>query len=216
MQIALVFSASLVPFFASAQTVYTTCPAWGCQYSPTVNYTSLAVSCYSNYSGNIPTNTNVNWYAVVSGGNGLYTYSWNGTDGIAGSNSSVSMPYASLGTKTASVSVSSAGQIATANCGNVNIYQPSSDYYYYNPNSAYYPNPALSGACSVSGDTAVGSAVTWSASASGGNGIYNFYWSGDDSLSATVSSISKIYNYPGTKNAMVTITSNGQTITRNC
>lgn len=66
----------------------------------------------------------------------------------------------------------------------------------------------LSGSCSVSPTSVyTGSPVTWTASASGGAGSYTYSWSGTDSLSGTVASISKIYTTVGTKTASVTITS---------
>ncbi|TSD05640.1 MAG: hypothetical protein Greene07147_345 [Parcubacteria group bacterium Greene0714_7] len=66
----------------------------------------------------------------------------------------------------------------------------------------------LSGSCSVSPTSVyTGSPVTWTASASGGAGSYTYSWSGTDSLSGTVASISKIYTTVGTKTASVTVTS---------
>jgi len=90
--------------------------------------------------------------------------------------------------------------------------------YIYQPTQPVYPTSStLDGSCYVSAsNVSAGSVITWSATATGGNGSYSYYWSGDDSLSGTGSSISRIYNYSGTKNASVTITSNGQSITRSC
>jgi hypothetical protein len=58
--------------------------------------------------------------------------------------------------------------------------------------------------------------VTWSASASGGNGRYYYSWSGTDSLYGNSQSISKLYSNTGLKTAYVTITSDGQTASTNC
>jgi len=67
---------------------------------------------------------------------------------------------------------------------------------------------ALSGSCSVSPTSVyTGSPVTWTASASGGAGSYTYSWSGTDSLSGAVASISKTYTTVGTKTASVTIAS---------
>ena len=54
-------------------------------YYPPVNYYQpLTVSCSANTaSGN--TGSAVTWSAYASGGNGSYTYSWTGSDGIYGS-----------------------------------------------------------------------------------------------------------------------------------
>ena len=67
---------------------------------------------------------------------------------------------------------------------------------------------ALSGSCSVSPTSVyTGSPVTWTASAWGGAGSYTYSWSGTDSLSGAVASISKTYTTVGTKTASITITS---------
>jgi len=87
--------------------------------------------------------------------------------------------------------------------------------YNYNYNNNY--NAALSGSCSSGfNNTDVGSIVNWNASASGGNGFYTYYWSGDEGLSSNSQYTTKTYSYGGTKNATVTITSGGQSITRSC
>jgi len=127
-QIVLMLSASLVPMATQAQV---SCPVWGCQ-----PYAPLTVSCYSNYSGNVLVNTNVNWYSVVSGGNGFYSYAWNGTDGLIGNNNQISTTYSLPGSKAAFVSVTSGGQTVTANCGTINIYLPSYNYNYYYPSTS--------------------------------------------------------------------------------
>jgi len=99
----------------------------------------------------------------------------------------------------------------------VNNYYSTSTYNYgYGYNNNTNTDSALSGTCSVSGTANVGSNLVWSASASGGNGFYNYYWTGDESLSANGQSVNKTYTYTGTKNATVTITSDGQSITRSC
>ncbi len=56
--------------------------------------------------------------------------------------------------------------------------------------------------------------MTWTANATGGNGGYTYSWSGDAYGSG--SSVSNTYYNSGTKYATVTITSGGQSITRNC
>ncbi|TAK58794.1 hypothetical protein EPO14_03135 [Patescibacteria group bacterium] len=70
------------------------------------------------------------------------------------------------------------------------------------------PPGTLSGSCSVSPTSVyTGSPVAWTASASGGTGSYTYLWSGTDSLSGAVASISKTYTTVGTKTASITITS---------
>lgn len=83
--------------------------------------------------------------------------------------------------------------------------------------SAYYPysyQSNLFGSCSANISNG---AVTWNASASGGNGVYNYYWTGDYGLSGTGQYLSESYSTAGVKNATVTITSgDGQSISRTC
>jgi hypothetical protein len=76
---------------------------------------------------------------------------------------------------------------------------------------------SLSGTCSAGvSNTQVGGTVTWYANITGGDGIYSYYWTGDEGLSASGQTIAKVYTFPGIKNATVTITSNGQSISRTC
>ena len=103
--------------------------------------------------------------------------------------------------------------------------------YSYNSNynyGSYNANPSLpygtlftwtnmNGNCYANPQTGYpGNMITWYATASGGNGYYSYAWTGTDGLSSNESSISQTYTSSGTKTATVTITSNGQTITKNC
>jgi hypothetical protein len=49
------------------------------------------------------------WTITPSGGNGTYTYVWTGTDGLSGTTPTVTKTYNTIGTKTASVTVTSPG-----------------------------------------------------------------------------------------------------------
>lgn len=75
----------------------------------TVNDPVLGVSC----SG-APSSANIGdtvvWSASPLGGNGSYSYTWSGSEGLSGSSGSVSKVYASTGTKNASVRVVSGAQ----------------------------------------------------------------------------------------------------------
>ncbi len=176
------------------------------------NYNNLSVSCYT-------TNTNINvgdsttWIANVSGGNGSYNYNWYGTDSLSGYSSSISRTYGYSGTKTASVTVSSGGYTASANCNNsVNV-----NNYYNNYNNNYYSNNQLYATCSPNITYAnTGSTITWRVFASGGNGYYSYSWSGTDGLSGTDSSINMYYGNPGLKSASVYVNSNGYQINVQC
>jgi hypothetical protein len=202
--------------------------------TPTPNPT-LYISCYANPSS-VQTGNTINWYANASGGTGNYSYSWTGTDGLSGNSQNASMNYSNVGSKNANVTVISGTQSATANCS-ASVYQVQgydnsnynynynynsnsggySYYYPYNYNYSYNNNSTLSGYCSAGvSNTSVGSTVTWTASPSGGNGFYTYYWYGDGGLSSNSQYAPITYNSPGVKNAVLTITSNGQSITSNC
>ena len=80
------------------------------------NYSNnLSVSCYASPS-NPQINNQMNWYANVSGGNGGYTYSWYGSDGLNSSSRSPYMTYYNPGSKSATVTVWSNGRSTSANC----------------------------------------------------------------------------------------------------
>ncbi len=187
-------------------------------YQPPVT-PSLTASCYPVNSSSVPAGSSITWAANASGGNGMYSYSWTGTDGLSGGNQSISMVYGTPGIKTASVTVYSGGQSMTANCsGSVNVYGQNYSYNYYgnyNYNTSYVQ--PLTAACSASVNaTGLGNSVVWNAQASGGNGYYQYSWNGTDALSGVGQSLHYSYNQPGLKYASVTVYSNGQTITQPC
>jgi SprB repeat len=189
----------------------------------------LEVSCYpepsSTYVGN-----SVLWASSVSGGTGSYSYSWSGSNGFLGNSSTVSTVYYSPGTYNAYLTVTSGGQTQSVSCSsgvvvNASSYYVSSPTYVYTtptyvstpssyPYATYSP---LQASCVANvSSSAVGSSVVWTATASGGTGIYDYSWSGTDGISGYSQSISVNYSIPGQKTAAVTVYSNGQSITENC
>lgn len=95
---------------------------------------------------------------------------------------------------------------------------PTAPTYYERP--VYYPpvyyNP-VNVSCYASPTSVVaGGTATWTAYASGGNGIFSYSWSGDENLYGSGQSIYKSYGYAGQKYASVTVYSNGQSMTRAC
>jgi hypothetical protein len=77
------------------------------------------------------------------------------------------------------------------------------------------PNISLS--CSADrSNIDVDESVTWRAYASGGSGSFSYSWSGTDGLSGSGRQISKTYNSIGSKNAHVTVTSGGKTVSADC
>lgn len=96
--------------------------------------------------------------------------------------------------------------------------QANAQYYYpYNYNQSYYQYSQLTAYCYPSTTSSnTGDVVTWRAAAYGGNGNYSIVWSGSDGLSGYGTSISRIYNYTGTKYASISVTSDGRTINQSC
>ena len=76
------------------------------------------------------TGQNVTWTSTATGGTGIYTYSWSGTDLLSGVSSSVVKSYTAAGTKTGSVTVTSGTASTTIVCDNFVIVTapPSFDY----------------------------------------------------------------------------------------
>jgi len=88
------------------------------QYQNQTNLGGLTVSCSSDPSVAF-TNQPVTWTAQVVNGLAPYTYSWTGSDGLTGTQSSVLKYYSTLGQKSAVVTVTSSdGLTGTITCGN--------------------------------------------------------------------------------------------------
>jgi fimbrial isopeptide formation D2 family protein len=77
--------------------------------------TPVTASCSANPS-TISTGQSSIFTATALGGTGSYTYTWSGTDGLSGSNASINQTYSTAGMKTATVSVVSGTQTASAIC----------------------------------------------------------------------------------------------------
>lgn len=74
----------------------------------------------------------------------------------------------------------------------------------------------LSVSCSANTTYSSNGSVTWTAYVSGGNGYYNYSWSGSDGISGYGQTINVNYSTAGQKYASVTVNSNGQTLTQSC
>lgn len=164
----------------------------------------LNVSCSANSASAI-VGVNVSWTAYPIGGNGVYTYSWSGTDGLIGNGRIATGSYQNPGNKFAVVSVSSGGQSIQRQCAL--------------PISVYVPIPVpLSARCFADRTSAVtGTGVKWTVVANGGSGLYTYSWSGTDGLYGSAKSIYKTYYNLGRKYASVIVySSSGEALTLNC
>jgi hypothetical protein len=94
----------------------------------------------------------------------------------------------------------------------------------YSPFSGWQPitltASPITASCSASPTSGMqGDAITWTASASGGDtdNPYTYVWSGTDSLSGSTSSVVKRYGTTGTKTASVKVTdADGTSVTQAC
>jgi|GEM_PF-877672 len=78
-------------------------------------------------------------------------------------------------------------------------------------------DPSIVASCSVSPTAQqLNQNVTWTASASGGNGSFTYSWSGTAPLSGTGNPRTVAYSSSGTKTGSVTVTSGGQNVTVPC
>lgn len=88
-------------------------------YGTVYTWTNINGSCYANTQTAYPGDT-VTWIANASGGNGHFTYSWGGSDGLTGSNNVENETYYTAGEKTAVLTLTSNGHSVTEVCS-VNI-----------------------------------------------------------------------------------------------
>ncbi len=192
-------------------------PYYGGGYNS--NYGRLSATCLA-IPTTVNTGENVNWMVQnVTGGNGNYTYSWTGTDGLSSTGQTAYKSYSYGGTKNASVNITSGdGQVFSANCSPIfvsgNPYGNNSNYY---GNNSYNYNGSLGVSCYATPNQAnMYDSVTWYANVTGGNGYYTYTWTGTDGLSGTGQNISRMYSSIGQKVANVTVYSNGQSVTNSC
>ncbi len=159
-------------------------------------------SCASAPASPLTGNT-VTWSmsAVPTGGTGAYTYAWTGTDGLTGTGATASIVYSTVGSKAASVTVTSGAQTLTVACAATTV--------------ANNPSPvALTATIAPSpSSTGVGGTIAWTVTPTGGVGGYVYSWSGTDSLSGTTQTVSHTYYTPGTVTGTVIVTSGAQTVT---
>ena len=186
------------------------------------DFGQLGVSCSSGTATSFVGRT-VIWNASAWGGNGNYSYSWSGSEGLSDSGSSASIRYDRTGAKTAQVRVTSGGRSVTQTCSHsILVYNSSSDYYDdydydYDYDDDYDNDDDLSVKCTVDDRTVkVGESVRYEADADGGSGSYRYEWDGSDGFSDTGRTTRVEYDYPGTYRMEVEVRSGGQYETRSC
>ncbi len=169
------------------------------------------------YNANV--GDNVNWQVQgVYGGNGAYSYAWSGTDSLTGNGQTVYKTYTYPGTKSATVTITSGGQVFTTTCS-TNVSSASGYYYnngYYN-NYPYNYSGTLTASCyALPSNPNINDQVTWYGTATGGSGNYTYSWSGTDGLYGNSATVYRTYSTLGTKTATLSVYSNGQTVTQTC
>ncbi|MEI6346180.1 MAG: PKD domain-containing protein [bacterium] len=159
-------------------------------------------SCSSAPASPLTGNT-VTWSmsAAPAGGTGTYTYAWTGTDGLTSTTATASKVYSTIGSKAASVTVTSGAQILTITCAATTVANNPSPIAL---SATIAPNPSATG---------VGGAISWTVTPAGGIGGYTYSWSGGDSLNGTTQTVSHTYYTPGTVTGTVIVTSGAQTVT---
>lgn len=171
--------------------------------APAVGPAALVLgSCASAPASPLTGNT-VTWSmrASPTGGTGAYTYAWTGTDGLTSTSATASMVYSTVGSKAASVTVTSGAQTLTIACTATTV--------------ANNPSPiALTATIAPSPSaTGIGGTISWTVTPAGGVGGYTYSWSGSDALNGTTQTVSHTYYTPGTVTGTVIVTSGAQTVT---
>ncbi len=157
----------------------------------TVVNNNLSVSCNVGPS-TADVDEDVDWSASAYGGTGSYSYDWSGTDSLSGSRSNITWSYNDAGTKRGIVTVTSGGESASASCTTRVVEEQS----YNDLNVSCYASPSYA---------QTGSRVNWYANVYGGDGDYDYDWTGTDGLDSSSRSPSMTYYNIGNKRATVRV-----------
>ena len=91
-------------------------------YQTYTNGGNLVAACFADRT-TATVGTPVTWSVEVVGGTGQYSYSWSGTNGLAGTGASAIQSYSTVGQKNATVLINSGGQTISQSCGDsVNVH----------------------------------------------------------------------------------------------
>ena len=191
---------SVSKVFSSAGTKTVTCTITSGGYSNvftvdvTVTLPAITGSITANpATGNIGDNIT---YSVsgISGGSGIYTYAWSGSDSLTGTNSSVTKSYTTTGTKTATCVITSGSVSLTLNTSAEIGILPITGSIIADPISVV-----------------LGSPINFTMNATGGVGSFVYNWTGDESFTGTTQTVTKTFSTIGTKNVTCAVTSGGVT-----
>jgi len=214
---------SLLPFLATAQEYHlankydwTTGPSYRYRTNVSGGYTTgqsiatgLSVSCTS-----LPLSARVGdsvlWYSSVTGGAGNYKYFWSGSDGLTGNTSSLYKSYATPGSKSATITVSSGSQTITVGCNKVLEIQTAGTAVVSTATAT-----SLGVSCYATSERIVpGEAAIWIAVTSVST---TYKWDGTDGLTGSGPMVVKNYPSAGVKQAVITATTpQGQNILAVC
>ncbi|MDO8619860.1 MAG: PKD domain-containing protein [bacterium] len=150
----------------------------------------------------------VTWFSSVTGGNGSYLYTWNGTEGLSGNASTLSKMYVTNGEKFATLTITSGNRVVTVSCGSVMVGLPTLQT---------VTVPGFGASCYATPARVLpGETVTWLAMVSGATASTTYAWDGTDGLSGDRPLISKTYATNGIKSALLTVTNGTNRIVASC
>jgi hypothetical protein len=182
-----------------------------CRNRVEVREAQLAGSC-SVYVDQAEDTTIITWSTNVSGGDLEYDFNWYGTDGLEGSDSSVSHEYESDGIKLGRVVVRSGGQEMVLEC---RAELPESKR----------EREEVGGSCDVhrvfvdEGESSDDKAMVYEWRASGWNtdgDLPTYRWSGTDGLEGSGEVVEKRYRSQGLKDGIVRIRAGGSSLVLGC
>ncbi len=163
----------------------------------------LGGTCVVSPENPIEDKDTVTWRASATGGNGNYTYEWHGD--ITGSGSIVRKEYSTDGTKTATVKITSDGKTIERTCS---VYVKSEDDDEENDDD-------VKATCEVSPSVVrVGETVSFRGEGDGGDGDFEYRWSGD--ISSSSRTVERSFSTTGTKEVTLRVTSDGKSDTDDC
>ncbi len=146
-----------------------------------------------------PNSMLIAWKAIPGGGNGKYTYSWSGTDGLTGNNYVAQKIYnMTTGAQTATVVITSGAEQITLECG-----------------ADVQGEGNLGGSCTPAPSLLT---IGWNAYALDTSSYENttFLWTDNEGFTDTKSITAKTYTEPGVKTGIVEISADNQTVTLAC